>query len=264
ERSVTLAAGGQTRVIDVALEAGDVTIAGLVIRDGRTSGADASGGGIRFASPGILTLTDSEILDNTTSGKLAGGGGIDASLGTVSLNRSVIAGNSTRGDFSGGGGIHARQLEARESTVANNQTLGFRSHGGGFEVSNRSGIALQMHRVTASGNLALGSQSDGGAIAVLAGRSAIVSSTLSGNVATGRGGGLAWSHQPEGTDSHQLLASTITNNHSDGAGGGLSAIISDGGNAEISSNLIAANTSTASNPDLHLIPGSGQLLFLGN
>ncbi|MCP4886441.1 MAG: hypothetical protein GY904_07490 [Planctomycetaceae bacterium] len=267
DRSVTLAAVGQTRVIDVALEAEDLTIERLVIRDGRTSGADASGAGIRFASRGHLTLTDSEILDNHTSGNFAGGGGIDASIGTVTLNRSLVAGNSTRGDFAGGGGIRARQLEANDSSIANNQTSGLRSHGGGIEVSNRSGLALQMDRVTASGNLAAGSQSDGGAAAVLSGQSAIVSTTVSGNSAEGRGGGLFWSHlseESETVDTHRLLASTITNNHSEGAGGGLSATISVGGNADISSNLIAENTSSASNPDLYLNPGSGQLLFLGN
>ena len=267
DRSVTLAAVGQTRVIDVALEATDFTIERLVIRDGRTSGADASGAGIRFASPGHLTLTDSEILDNHTSGNFAGGGGIDASLGTVSLNRSLIAGNSTRGDFAGGGGIRARQLEASDSTIANNQTSGLRSHGGGIEVSNRSGRALQMGRVTVSGNLAAGSQADGGAVAVLSGQSVIVSTTVSGNHANGRGGGLFWSHLPEESetvDTHRLLASTITNNHSEGVGGGLSATISVSGNADISSNLIAGNTSSASNPDLYVNPDSEHLRFRGN
>ena len=95
-----------SRVLNFASLTGDLTLDGLTLTGGRTTGANQdflgttdNGGGIRFASDGALDLTNSTISGNSTSGNSAVGGGVFAS-GTATLTNSTVSGNSTLGDFS--------------------------------------------------------------------------------------------------------------------------------------------------------------------
>ncbi len=78
----------------------DLTLDGVTIRGGRTSGAQAgsgAGGGISKQS-GNLVIRNSTVTENTA----ATGGGIMSTCGSLTVDNSTIAGNMS---FAGGGGI---------------------------------------------------------------------------------------------------------------------------------------------------------------
>ncbi len=261
---VTLDGNGRSRIIDVAESAGNVSLSGLVISGGRTSGAEGGGAGIRFASPGQMTLTDSQVLGNQTAGSFAAGGGIEAPNGRLVMTRSVVTANVTRGDHSPGGGIHAAQLIITDTTIEGNQTLGEQSSGGGVAVANPGGTALIMRRSTLSNNVTTGIQSHGGGLAILSGQSTVLSSTISGNAAAGSGGGIYWSGDGDDPSVHQLLAVTVAGNASDGPGGGLAIGVGANAQMNISSSLVATNQSATSNPDLDFSRAIGPLTLVSN
>ena len=132
--SLTIDAGGASRVFVVTAPEGDVVLNHLTI----TGGSAADGGGIYNSA--TLTVLNSEILENSadrgggiysigelalTGVTLAGnasdddGGGICQRLGTLTVTNSVLAGNSAGAE---GGGIWSNQgaLFLTNSTVAGN------------------------------------------------------------------------------------------------------------------------------------------------
>ena len=117
----------------------DVSISGVTIRHGNTS---TNGGGIRNEG-GTLTLTNSTVSGNTSSGN--SGGGIYNILGTLTLVNTTVSDN--RADFYGGG-IHNHKgtLIVTNSTVSGN-IVG--TYGGG--ISNYIGTAT-LTNVTVNGN----------------------------------------------------------------------------------------------------------------
>ena len=79
-----------TRVLNFSAATGDLTLAGLTLTGGRTTGFDLEGGGILFDSDGTLTLTGSTVSGNSTAGNGADGGGIQTFSGAVTLASSTI------------------------------------------------------------------------------------------------------------------------------------------------------------------------------
>ena len=134
-----------SRVLNFSGQTGDLNLNGLTITGGRTlatRSGDQSGGGILFASSGMLTLTASSITGNSTGGGVTDdvsrrdsghGGGIYAGRGSVTIVDSTVSDNSTggggninaggdAGDAGDGGGIFAMNVTLTNSTVSGNST----------------------------------------------------------------------------------------------------------------------------------------------
>ena len=132
-------------------------------------GDSARGGGINGVNlSGNVTLTDSVISDNSTTGRLSDGGGIAGRY--VTVTDSIISDNSTTGVYADGGGIASeRRLIITGSTIRNNRTEGFRSEGGGIAATESLSGDLTLTNSTVSDNSTMGDASRGGGIFVRSG-----------------------------------------------------------------------------------------------
>ena len=229
-QNVTIDAQQQSRVINFfnfpALS-GDLTLAGLTVRNGRTTSDDDAGGGIRFDSNGTLTLTQSTVSENSTTGVGASGGGIAAFHGAVTLNQSTLSGNVTTRDSAKGGGIYARYgaVTLNQSTLTENRTTGSVSLGGGICATSED---VTLNDSTLSGNSTAGDSGFGGGIYAFLGSVTLNQSTVSGNSTAGinaRGGGIL-----AGVGDVTLNQSTLSGNRTTGPfarGGGIFASVGD-------------------------------------
>lgn len=122
-----------SRVFDITITAGDVTLSDLTVTGGKTNAAGQSGGGVRSLSTGTLKIEKASIAGNTTLGTSSDGGGLSAVGGNLTLISSTVSGNTTSGNFSQGGGISIRRgdLALINSTVSGN-SVGAVSYGGGI------------------------------------------------------------------------------------------------------------------------------------
>ena len=227
----------------------------------------AGSGGVRFNFPfgeadynGGLSIVDSTITGNghgvsifgETGASISGsvisdndGGGISASLDaygepTLSVFDSVISGNEST---SRGGGISflGDSLSVESSLIEDNHGV----DGGGIHVA-AGHFGIQ--NSTVSGNTATG---NGGGIHfdIYNGNSAffengIINSTISGNSAT-EGGGVFFEQLPNSVPIHN---STITENMASNRGGGL--FFDTNPRNSIESNILAGNTASTSGTDL--------------
>ena len=87
-----------------------------------------------------MTLTDSEVSDNTSAGNFGEGGGLYVRSGAVTVLGSTVSGNSTSGSRADGGGIFtdSGSLTLISSTVSGNATIGLEATGGG--IGTRTGV----------------------------------------------------------------------------------------------------------------------------
>jgi hypothetical protein len=187
--NVTVDANDQSRIFDFTASTGTLTLAGLTLTGGRTTGNNANaadlthtGGGIRFLSNSVLTLENSTVSGNSTAGVLARGGGV-FSLGDVSLIRSTVSGNSTTGNDSNGGGVYTSsgEVSVTSSTVSGNSTAGFGAEGGGIY----SKGAVTLMNSTIFDNHANGTGTIGGGIWNLDDPVVVSHSIVAGNTASG-------------------------------------------------------------------------------
>ena len=246
--------GGQDdeRIFNFSASTGNLNLSGLRLTGGRTLGSNTNaadhtfdGGGIRFLSSGVLTLTNSTVEGNSTSGSIARGGGIFTE-GSLVLNNSTVSGNSTAQSFSHGGGIYtaAGTISLNQSTVSDNSTAGPGSDGGGIHTR---GSNLSIINSTVSGNSTSEDNADGGGIYT---RAAIVidSSTLSGNHTSGNsadGGGIF------STAAVTLVNSTVSSNY-------VSSLPSNGGGIAATDDLtILQSTVTNNNVPFHFSSQGG-------
>jgi CSLREA domain-containing protein len=238
-----------SRVINVEGDSIDVTLEGVTLRNGRTTGSNAivngalesthSGGGIRFLSGGTLTLTGSTVSGNRTEGDFAFGGVIYSSSGAVTLTDSTISGNSTAGERADGGGIHAGSgaVTLSGSTVSGNSTAGDSARAGGIFAS--SG-AVTLSGSTVSGNSTAGEYASGGGIFASSGAVTLSGSTVSGNSTAGEyayGGGIFAS-----SGAVTLSGSTVSGNRTEGEyayGGG---IFASSGAVTLSGSTVSGNS----------------------
>lgn len=233
----------QTRLLNVEGIGIDLTINGLTLRNGRTTGDNSdysdstySGGGVRFMSDGILAILGSTVSGSSTSGSHARGAGV-YSNGTLTLTESVVTGNSTRGAFARGGGIYAKgEVTLNQSTISNNYTQQFRAYGGGILAYD----TLTVTNSTISGNYTLGNAAQGGGVFAY-GVVSLADSTLSGNYTVGplaRGGGLV----VNGFETVTLTKSTVSGNHTRGEHSPGGAIYSYGSMSLIQSTISGNHT----------------------
>jgi hypothetical protein len=186
--NVTIDAGQQSRVINIDKpfqnDEFPVTLEGLTITRGQTTdgGESGAGGGIRSDSIGLLTLNNSTVSGNSTTGSRAYGGGI-FSHGEVKLTQSTVSGNSTTGDSATGGGMHARRaVTLNQSTVSGNSTVWPNATGGGIH----GGDKVTLTQSTVSGNC---TAANGGGIYARY-ELMLTQSTVTKNLAMAKGGGV--------------------------------------------------------------------------
>ncbi len=184
----------------------------------------SDGGGIAH-SLGRLVVMDSEIANNASDF----GGGIHAESGTLLIDRSIIAMNSSVS----GSGIY---VAAGEAAVANSwitgNSAGAFSLGGGIYNSGN----LRVEATTISGNSAsfgagIFNRTDVGELTLIS------HSTISGNTAFDRGGGVR-----NAAGLTVIFHSTITGNQAPpGDGGGVASRGYDNSRTEIHSTIVAGN-----------------------
>ena len=131
--NVTIDANELSRIFNFTASTGDLTLAGLTLTAGRTTGNNQliggfpgpvtntfHGGAVRFISSGTLAIANSLISGSRTEGIFAFGGAV-FTAGNLVLDQSTISGNETRGVYAFGGGVSALgNLTITGSTVTNN------------------------------------------------------------------------------------------------------------------------------------------------
>jgi Carboxypeptidase regulatory-like domain/Domain of unknown function (DUF4214) len=256
----------------------NVSIDGVTIRNGRNTqpapSADFShtGGGLDFCAPAgsaSLSITNSNITDNTDVNAYGGGLDIDSSAGwngTVTLTNDLFQNNKTIGTvfISTGGAINdrgsAQTLNITNCQFINNSTASQVGNGAGINIRQINGGSVNIHNSLFSGNTAGG---NGGAIGVddtddangatpvqtlTIDQSTIIKNNISGNVSGGSsgGGGLYINGNVDGLTT--ISKATFTGN-SEGAtagtrlGGG--GILVDRGSLTMSFSRIVGNSNNA-------------------
>jgi hypothetical protein len=182
--STDIDAGGLSRVFAATSTAGNVEFDNLTISGGKTTANFDSGAGIQFKSTGTLTLLNSVVSNNATTGIRSYGGGIFTGSGAVTMTNSVLAGNSTTGGYACGGGVFTGKgaITVQNSTVTGNSTAGLYAHGGGMysQVGN-----ITVTNSTFFGNSTAGVHSYGGGFIAWSGNIVVTNSTITQNVANG-------------------------------------------------------------------------------
>ncbi|MEM7056035.1 MAG: choice-of-anchor Q domain-containing protein [Pseudomonadota bacterium] len=233
----------------------DIYISNTEISGNRATGA---GGGVKNTSYGGVTIQDSTITDNTTTGYLASGGGVAAFEGDITITDSIISNNHAIGvarpDTSStvfidveGGGIRTTDgnitISGTEVT-GNSATIdGVSISGGGIDVEgggirSRLGDVTLINSVVANNEVSatdtVSSTDDkeieveGGGIRVDGGGLTLINSTVAGNIAVSSGssadGGVSviggGIRTLESSDV-SLISSTVTGNYSSQTGGGV-------------------------------------------
>ncbi len=192
----------------------------------------AGDGGGAIASAGTLTIDNSKIANNITTGPNAqqsgqgGGGGISSNGGELTINNSVITGNSAAND---GGGIYitASIVNIRNTTVSdnvantNNDLYG---SGGGVWIRAEGQVTVsgstisgnRTKRNTTSDDMRFSGQ--GGGFWVQ-GVLTSDNNTISGNTAEQVGGAVYVAYPGGSVGVLNLNSSTITNNAAGSTGG---------------------------------------------
>ncbi|TWT95439.1 choice-of-anchor Q domain-containing protein [Neorhodopirellula pilleata] len=197
-------AGGNSRVFNVQTPNANLTIDGLQISGGKTTGDHDHGGGIRFASNGTLTLANVRISQNEVAGEFASGGGVYTAFGDIVITDSEISSNFISGAEGDGSGLYAggQNVRIANTMIIGNQSTkvdGFGdSDGGGIFLGMNSAAVIENSRI--EDNIAGTSNSSGGAIATLGLSLSITDTVISGNISrsqNGNGGGGIFSNQTQ-------------------------------------------------------------------
>jgi hypothetical protein len=240
--NVIVDAQQQSRVINFAATTGDLTLAGLTMRNGKTTGAGAVGGGIRFDSSGTLTLNQSTLSGNSTAAASADGGAIYSEYGAVTLNQSTLSGNSTAGDSADGGGIFSYYgaVTLNQSTLSGNSTAAFQADGGGIYTFTGD---VTLNDSTLSGNSSTDGQ--GGGIYTDGGAVTLNQSTLAGNstINSFRNGGAIYNANGDVT----IHQSTVSGNSTTGEGASGGAIYATNGSVTLNYSTLSGNSTAGNN-----------------
>ena len=221
--------GDIDRVLDVAAGSGSVTLTGITIQNGNTTGQPTlTGGGISFGSTSFLTLTNSSVLSNVGDATAACGAGIyNNNAATINITNSTIADNSCAQATADGAGL-------------------FKGAGGILNISNS----------TFYGN---STGDDGGAMRLDVSNVAITNSTFFNNTAGNRGGAV----QVSGATT-TIEFSTFSNNTANGAGtpNGGGAIQISAGSAAINRSILANSAPVTAKDCDQSATGSGVITNL--
>ena len=247
-------AQGHSRAIDIVGTGIDVVIDGLTVSEGNVAGLNEGGAGIRFNSSGKLSISQSRIIDNSTSGSGGVGGGIQIVQGELLVLDSWINSNLTTGPAAGGGGVWSQSdVTIRSSTISGNSTEGSNSPGGGLRLQ---GSVLRLLNSTLSGNDVL--EGDGAGIFGDETFLDINNSTIVNNSASGTGGGIALA--ASGSAALSIQNTVIANNTDNGTapdftGTGVLSLPN-----AVRYSLVGNNTGTTLNESQAADPTSGNLV----
>ncbi|WP_419189358.1 right-handed parallel beta-helix repeat-containing protein [Stieleria marina] len=151
---ITIDAAGASRVIDFTSPTGDLAINAISLTGGNV--ASEPGGAIRFQSSGDLTISNSQIFDNRTTGEGAHGGAIYAT-GPVNLQNVTLHNNSTDGFEAHGGALFATESAfLTNATVTDNETSNDVSNGGALHADTITLVSSTIVGNTANGVTSLG------------------------------------------------------------------------------------------------------------
>jgi len=227
-----------------------------------TNNTSVDGGGA-IQNTGTLTINDSKIINNITTGPNAqqsgegSGGGISSTSGQLTINNSLISGNSAEND---GGGIYiTATVHIANTTVSNNvANINKDLYGDGGGIWIRSDGRVTVSNSTISGNTTdrntqttdLRFAGHGGGFFVQ-GALTLDNSTVSGNFAGLDYGGIG-DFNPGGTaDRVDISNSTIVNNRAVGNVGGFGVDDSfDAGQNSLRNTIIANNISGGTSKDV--------------
>lgn len=227
----------------------NLTLTQSIVTCNSTSGSGlplGSGGGGLYGKYCDMTVVNCVISYNSTAGYVSSGGGIKNLFGRLTITQSEIIGNRTRGDGSRGGGISSNGfLTIERSSVSNNDTLGYFSIGGGIYFHGyhpaMEGLgSLSISNSTISGNHTLGLEARGGGIGAFQLEESVIShTTISGNSTIDRGGGLFVPGEIV------IVHCTITENLApEGLGSGIATLGTSVSEIMIGSSIVAGNLGT--------------------
>ena len=214
-----------------------------------STGAEALGGGLY--TPGKLTISIGSLSNNTASGAAKTYGGGACVLGDVTADGALISGNSSLSATSAhAGGLFATSpINMQQSVVTGNKANGAASTGAGVEATNNTSFSY----TTVSDNTAYTSGFAGG-LFLLGNLNSITASTISGNHAPTYAGAFVYSFGAPAS-SFQIANSTISGNVATGSGGG---IYVDSATTKFYNSTIAFNTA-GSNPGVLLSAKHGSM-----
>ena len=206
--------GGGILSISGTLDVTESTIAGNI--------SDFHGGGIQ-SNGALANITKSLVSNNSASNE---GGGFFNDAGTLQVVDSTIEDNTAN---EGGGFFNdAGTLQVTDSTVESNTA----NRGGGIYSDQGS---LTVTKSTISNNN-LTASGDGGGIFARE-HMTVDASTITGNSASDKGGGIYWQKVTNNASAH-VLASTVSGNNASNGGG----IFQNDGSLTVASSTISDNT----------------------
>lgn len=269
--TLTIDGNNTSRIFYVRTAGVSLTISRLTLTRGRNS----SGGAIRVEQSGSLTISDSILTGNVSTGK---GGAVffRSNTGGLSISNTTISGNTTA---SGGGGLFlynvAGASSIASSTISGNSGSG---RGGaiflykmnapltisdttisGNSIGNGRGGALFFYKSSAPGSLTVERSTISGNTAAQGGgfffyktnsTLRFENTTVSGNTATvGKGGGIYLKGSFGGTQLTDIRSSTLASNVANSSGGNLDGGVS-ANTINITNSIIAGGTAPTG-PDIN-------------
>lgn len=185
-------------------------------------------GGAGIYNTGILTVTASYFLNNSSTGQAAGSGGGIFNQGTLFLNTSTFSGNNV---YALGGGVYNNgTLTLGNSTFTNNYSGIYGSAFANYSGGNAS-VNTSVFYNNKAGNPGTGSN----AAIVNASVMTITNSTITGNTASGTGGGIF----NDGGGNLTVVNSTIAANTATYGGGG---IFNQNSTLKLKNTIVAQNS----------------------
>ncbi len=199
-----------SRVFDVAAGSENAAFEDLTITGGMTTVDNGYGAGIQFLSSGQLTISNSAISGNMTTGFMGRGAGVFTDTGSVSVVSSTISGNTTIGSEGDGAGIFSLHgtVSLINSTVSGNSASGY--HAGGAAIyTNFSDATITITDSTISANVDPGGSSTGAAVTDVRASMTVLNSIISGNtISTGTTPDVSFGYYP-GSDTFTAENSLI-------------------------------------------------------
>ncbi|MBA3483471.1 MAG: hypothetical protein H0T51_16805, partial [Pirellulales bacterium] len=232
--------GGAIYVVNAALILDDSTVTG-----NSTTRANSDGGAIALRNSTFTSRNFTTITGNIAKIGAGDGGGLHFSDGSaVTLTDTVVSGNHTQGSNSEGGGLAGvnSHLIVDRSIISENFTLGTQSSGGGLAMTGGSAV---IDASTLRANTVNGNNSHGGGIWNNGGLLTVRGSSVIDNDAThasGKGGAVYSDTNLAGTQSTLIVNSTISGNSADMRGGG---VFNADGRTDIRNSTISNNSTTA-------------------
>lgn len=202
----------------------------------QTPPGDGCGGNVGSFG-GTLRIANSTLTGGTTQGLgLHSGGNICVTFGTFILERSTVSGGSAQD----GGGIYLVALTGNSqilsSTISGNQA---EAVGGGISV-----IALRANLTIESSTLSGNTAESGGGVFIVVSDVRIVNGTISGNFASGKGGGIHFlgndaDPSTDFSDGPLLLRLTTVSNNSAGGEGGSILVYDPSSEVQLDHSIVA-------------------------